>query len=391
VTRLADAATHQDLGNTVSFLADFGRRWPALADKIAAELDEPERVTRLANAFLKGPPNTAMPFLRDCRYLMPTVYGGIITSLAKTDRSEQLVNLITEDLRYSGWLLERLYKGHPEVAERLLHRVIDTDTINSLAFRTTPTERTARSAKALIVVAEFFNNTGKKEQARRVLESLLAVFRDGYHLGGNTHIYELSRMISVAYSSGLNMQEQIERALAAAGRSHYWLEKEFLTSGCGILAHSLDTLWWSGAPLHILQSICRDHLRNRILDEFALVNLAKLTTNSIRDPLRLVGMLRKYRLDQPAEDIVLSTNQATGVLSDLVAHSADVNIRMQVWAGLYVVGAERFMDDSVIAAASAGHADWEFATIWPQRPDQQRFKIEMIAWLQRLNRAGVTE
>ena len=49
MTRLADAAD-QALGNTGSFLVQVGRRWPALADKVAAALDEPGRVTRLADA-----------------------------------------------------------------------------------------------------------------------------------------------------------------------------------------------------------------------------------------------------------------------------------------------------------------------------------------------------
>ena len=391
VTRLADAAADHDLGNTGSFLVQVGRRWPALADKVVAALDEPGRVTRLADAFLKGSPSSTMTFLRDCRKLMPTVYSGIMSLVTETDRNEQLANLITRDFRYSGGFLEHLYKNHPEVAERLLHRIIDRGDINSLALRAAPTEGMARSARALIVVAEFFNSIGEKERARRLLENLLAVFRDGYHLGGNAHMYELARMVSIAYSSDFDMQEQIERALAAAGRSYYWLEREFLTSPCGVLAYSLDALWWSGAPLPIVQSICRDHLTDRILDEFALLRLMKLTAYSIRDPLRLAGMLRKYGLGQPAEGIFLEVGQVKRVLPDLIAHLEDVSIGMQVWAGLYVICGDRWMENSVTAAASGERGDWEFATTWPHRSDQQRFKMEMIAWLQRLNKVGATE
>ena len=187
VTRLADAAADHDLGNTGSFLVQVGRRWPALAGhKVVAALDEPGRVTRLADAFLKGSPSSTMTFLRDCRKLMPTVYSGIMSLVTETDRNEQLANLITRDFRYSGGFLEHLYKNHPEVAERLLHRIIDRGDINSLALRAAPTEGMARSARALIVVAEFFNSIGEKERARRLLENLLGIFGTGIILAA-TH------------------------------------------------------------------------------------------------------------------------------------------------------------------------------------------------------------
>ena len=140
-----------------------------------------------------------------------------------------------------------------------------------------------------------------------------------------------------------------------------------------------------------MQSICRDHLTDRILDEFALLRLMKLTAYSIRDPLRLAGMLRKYGLGQPAEGIFLEVGQVKRVLPDLIAHLEDVSIGMQVWAGLYVICGDRWMENSVTAAASGERGDWEFATTWPHRSDQQRFKMEMIAWLQRLNKVGATE
>ena len=381
VARLADAAD-QDISQIAGFLVQIGRRRPGLAEKVVAALEAPERVARLAEKFLASPPYHAVPFLVFCRKLMPTIFNGIMQSVISSSSQGRLADLITRDLRYSGWLLEYLYSDYPDVAKDVLHQIVDTRSINSLIKAAQPTERVARSAKALSIVAQFFNDMEDHERARQLLEILLAVFPQGYHLGGSMHLREVARVVSLVHRVALDLEEQAEKALEVVARSHYWLEREFLHAHCGSLADSLDALWWSKAPLPILRSICGHRLGDRIVDEFSLLRLVKPRTDYMRDPLRLAGLLGKYGLDIPSQDLSLDiTDVSEELLPSLIAGSMNLNTKMQILAGLYIIRHDSRLEDVMNWDVAEVRDSWQSARTYRERPDQLRFKMEMIAWL----------
>ena len=385
VTRLADAgASGQDLGQTAAFLVQVAARWPDLAEKIITALGEPARVTRLANALVAAPPRAAFRFLRSCHDVMPTVFDQLIESVGKADRIEQLAQLIAGDLRHSGWLLETV-QSYPALARNIGQRLIHAESINKLAGAPAPNFNFTRSARSLIVVAERLNEAGEEGKALQLTKSLLSAFQQGYHLDGSAHLRELAKTISLARASGFDLEKQIEWALAATGRSRYWLEREFLTTHCGSLADSLDQLWWNCcSPLPVLQTLCGSNLDSRIADEFALLDIVKLTNESLRDPLRLAGAIGKYRLSPSPGHINLEIRDNGECLSDLIGNLVDVKMRMQVWAGLYVIRENSLVDEIVSVAAPLACIDWQSVTILQQRPDQLLFRAEMLAWLGRL-------